>query len=79
MTRVRGRYERIPCLVPGCGCGATCYPPGNEIICVKHYRLVDKCLKRRRALFRRRGREDLADRMWVRIRRQAIERAMGIA
>lgn len=59
MTRVRDRFPRIPCLVPFCSCGATCYPPGYEIICPKHYRLVDRALKaarrRARAELRRRG------------------------
>lgn len=45
------RHPRIPCVVPFCRCGATSYPPGYEIICPKHYRLVDAGLKaaRRRA------------------------------
>lgn len=89
MTRVRNRYPRIPCLVPFCGCGATCYPPDEtgEIICPKHYRLVDRSLKARRrrvrAAFKRRG-ELWSDRhwrmehkLWNRIREQAITRAAG--
>ena len=73
------RYPRIPCVVPYCTCGATCYPPGYEIVCPKHYRLVDRCLKALRRTARRRGRERLDHLLWRRIKRQAIERAAGIA
>ncbi len=61
MTRTRNRYPRIPCIVPFCGCGATCYAPHEaaEIICPKHYRLVDRALKakrrRLRAIYKRLG------------------------
>lgn len=81
MTRVRNRYPRVPCLVPGCGCGATCYPPepGLEIICPKHYRLVDRALKALRRKSNRYGRGRLTDLCWRKMRRQAIERAMGIS
>lgn len=77
MARVAGRYPRIPCLVPFCGCGATCYPPhnGQEIICPKHYRLVDRRLKRLKRIAVRRGKWTLAAMTWARIRAQAIERA----
>lgn len=87
MTRVHGRYPRIPCVVPFCGCGATCYPPGHEIICPKHYRLVDRDLKakrrRVRALLkaRRAAETDRARRLeswlWAKIVNQAITRAAG--
>lgn len=88
MARQRNRYPRIPCVVPFCGCGATCYPPGNEIICPKHYRLVDASLKaaRRRArhLLKKRGqlnterawRLDAA--FWRKMKAQAIKRAGGV-
>lgn len=79
MTRVRNRFPRIPCVVPFCRCGATCYPPGYEIICPKHYRLVDRGLKALRRKARRRGKERLDDMLWQRIKRQAIERASGAA
>lgn len=88
MTRVRNRYPRIPCLVPGCGCGATCYPPGCEIICPKHYRIVDRWLKARRrrlrAAYKRRGEyeslrsETALGHCWRQMRRQAIERGAGL-
>lgn len=89
MSRVRNRYPRIPCVVPFCRCGATSYPPGHEIICPKHYRLVDPALKARRRKVRvalkRRGLLE-TDRhfrldgvLWDRIKRQAIERATGVS
>lgn len=87
MTRVHGRYPRIPCVVPFCGCGATCYPPGHEIICPKHYRMVDRALKAKRRRIRamlkaRRATEtDRARRLdnwlWAKIVNQAITRAAG--
>lgn len=87
MTRVHGRYPRIPCVVPFCGCGATCYPPGHEIICPKHYRMVDRALKakrrRVRALLRKAGAAEttrahrLDNWLWAKIVNQAITRAAG--
>jgi len=87
MTRVHGRYPRIPCVVPFCGCGATCYPTGHEIICPKHYRMVDRALKakrrRVRALIRKAGAVDttrarrLDNWLWAKIVNQAITRAAG--
>lgn len=87
MTRVHGRYPRIPCVVPFCRCGATCYPPGHEILCPKHYRLVDQSLKAKRRAVRRmlkaRGQQDterahrLEVRLWARMKHQAITRAAG--
>jgi hypothetical protein len=67
--------------VPGCGCGATCYPPepGLEIICPKHYRLVDRALKRLRRRANRMGKHRLVWMCWMRMRRQAIERGAGLA
>jgi hypothetical protein len=87
VTRVRNRYPRIPCVVPFCGCGATCYPPGHEIICPKHYRLVDASLKAKRRKVRhllRKARATDTDRarrldnwLWSKIVKQAITRAAG--
>lgn len=89
MARVHGRYPRIPCVVPFCGCGATCYPPGHEIICPKHYRLVDRALKARRrtlrAALKRHGKagtwhaEFIEGALWSRMKAQAIERGAGMA
>lgn len=87
MTRAHGRYPRIACVVPFCVCGATCYPPGHEIICLKHYRMVDATLKARRrkirALLKKRRASDtnrarrLEHWMWAKIVDQAITRAAG--
>ena len=87
MARVHGRYPRIACVVPFCGCGATCYPPGHEIICPKHYRLVDKSLKAKRRAVRRalqkRGQLNslrgavFENKLWKRMVRQAITRGMA--
>ncbi len=79
MAGVANRYPRIPCLVPFCGCGATCYAPadGQEIICPKHYRPVDRRLKRLKRIAVRKGKWTLASMLWARIRAQAIERAAG--
>lgn len=74
-------YPRIPCLVPGCRCGSRRFPPapGREYICAKHWRLVDKSLKLTRSRGRRRGKGERFDRLvWMRMRRQAIERAAGL-
>jgi hypothetical protein len=77
-------HPRIACCVPFCGRGSRRWPSG-EIICGKHYALVDRALKRQRAKyrahFRRHGAEDTenAERvdalMWRWIKEQAIERA----
>ena len=89
MTRVRDRYPRIPCVVPFCSCGATSFAPGEatEILCPKHYRLVDRWLKaRRRAMRRAYIRAGLAEsdrrwrmetRLWAMMKTQAITRAAG--
>lgn len=87
MARVRNRYPRIACVVPFCGCGATCYPPGHEIICPKHYRAVDCALKakrrRVRAILKARGEGNserayrLESLLLAKMVRQAITRAAG--
>lgn len=85
---------RIQCIVIACGCSADAskYAPGTEIICPKHYRHVDRHLKRRRAKIRRLGkratllgRQGVADyferkdwELWAEAKRQAIEAAVGI-
>lgn len=78
-------FPRIACCVPFCGRGSTRWPPGTEIICSRHYVLVDRELRARRrryrAAFRRNGQEhtENADRvdalLWRWIKSQAIERA----
>lgn len=72
------RHPRIPCLVPGCGCGSTSYPPGYEIICPKHYRHVPASLKALRRRAKRAGRDRLYHLLWRRMRRIAIQAALGI-
>jgi len=80
VTRVANRYPRVACLVPFCRCGATCYPPepGLQIICPKHYRLVDRSLKALRRKARKAGRFRLASMLWRRIASQAVERGAMI-
>jgi hypothetical protein len=89
--------KRICCCVPGCKRSTARFESG-EIICAKHYRLVDKKLKKLRARIRARDRrnhqpgriitalialrilraEQTDAMIWERIKKQAIERAMGI-
>jgi hypothetical protein len=79
MAKVHDRHPRIPCVVLGCRCGATCYPPGHEIICPKHYRLVDANLKALRRRARRKFKGRFEQMLWRKIVRQATERAAGLA
>lgn len=85
---VKNGERRICCEVPGCGRTASEreYGEGCEIICGKHYRLADKSLRQLLTKIRQRttryGQTEaryLADNaIWKRIRRQAVERAMGV-
>lgn len=79
--------ERLPCLVPGCKCTLAPAPGDNEGICIKHWKLADRGW---RMLYNKRRRLLRADptnakhlnscqRIWWRLKRQAIERAVGIA
>jgi hypothetical protein len=73
--------DRLQCLVPFCRrtIRRTALPPEhNEWICGKHWTVTSVTWRRRRALFRRRGRRDLEAMMWKRLKRQAIERAAGL-
>ena len=86
--------DRIPCCVPYCRRTAARakFPDAEEIICGKHYRLASATLRRRLSRLRRqrsRYRPGIDDdqldrsyaldwRLWVRIKKQAIERAMGL-
>jgi hypothetical protein len=74
------------------------FPNCDEMICGKHYRLVDSKLKKLRARIKARNRRNLKpgrirsvlinlrilrahetdDQIWLRMKKQAIERAMGI-
>lgn len=81
--------DRISCCAPFCnrtvGKAKLAYGV-TEWLCQIHYGLVDIRLKRQRASLRRRNikRKEFEryvatdDRMWARIKRQAIERAAGI-
>ena len=73
---------RVKCLVPFCRCtrGARWAgdPGGEEWICHRHWVATSKVWRRRYFLFVRRGRWELVARMWVRLKRQALERAAGL-
>jgi hypothetical protein len=64
------------CCVPGCK--RTTKRAFTEWVCGKHWSLTSRVWRRRMFRFRRHHRVDLADRMWCRLRDQAIERAMGL-
>lgn len=81
--------DRISCCAPFCrrSTAKGKLPFGfNEWLCPDHYRAVDIKLKRQRAALRRRNIKRIDaeryvatdDRMWRRIKKQAIERAAGI-
>ncbi len=69
---------RLQCCVPFCR--RTTGDPrfSGEWLCSKHWPLTSRAWRRRFFLFRRRGRRDLEARMWERLKRQAIERAVGL-
>lgn len=76
------RHPRLACAVPFCRCGSTKFPPGWEFLCAKHWRLVERDLKRLRTLARRRRGDSrrywrLEGLIWRRMKRQAITRAAG--
>ncbi len=70
------------CVVPGCpnarGDRTSVVADGKESICLKHWGAIPRTWRRRLRLFEKRGRMDLASRMWERIKRLAIERAVGL-
>lgn len=77
--------DRTPCSVPGCGrsCKAELHP---EWICADHWR--NTSLRTRGLFFRVRRKGNrygwtpqlirLHDRLWEKLKQQAIEKAMGI-
>ena len=75
---------RLACLVPGCrhtrgDRKGDPILPGMEWICAEHWRLVPRPLKAIRTRARRKGKGGaVLARLWRRIRREAIERAMGL-
>lgn len=82
------RPGRIPCEVPFCRrtAPAAKFGEGARIICQKHSKLADPRVRRIYKLARRRARKNpndeaahrIWDRMWERMRKQAIERAGGV-
>lgn len=80
--------RRVCCVVPGCMRTAPygAHDHASEVLCGPHYRLADQHLRRLRSRIKRRARHygltqarALADwALWNRIKRQSIERAMGI-
>lgn len=85
--------DRIPCCVPFCRrtVARLRFPDAQEIICGKHYRLASGTLRRRLTKVRkltRRVRSDnggklrqawhLDNALWLRIKKQAIELAVGL-
>jgi hypothetical protein len=90
MTRAP-KPNRIPCVVPFCG--RTRAGAGFEWICMIHWPMVDRALRRRLGRCRRLikkahllGREGVVaalnasfDRTWASCKSQAIERAAGIS
>lgn len=77
---------RLRCLVPGCGRTFKVEAHVEETICGRHWRFADR---RSRLLLSRVHRKAkrvgwsmalvrLADRLWLKCKTQAIERAMGL-
>jgi hypothetical protein len=81
--------DRIPCLVPNCRRTApkAKYPPRTQIICQKHWPLVPTRVRRLHAAIHRKAKrtgwtpalQRVASFHWQRIRRIAIEKAVGLA
>jgi hypothetical protein len=69
---------RIACCVPFCRRTYANEEGFSEWVCAKHWTMTSKAWRRRRSLFKRRRRSDLADKMFARLKRQAIERAVGL-
>lgn len=85
--------SRIPCIVPFCRRTAASekFPDSTEIICYKHFRLIDKRIRKRHSWIQRwQDRHDpetyrnpvkvcnLAIKIWEQCKVQAIERAGGL-
>lgn len=76
---------RLRCCVPGCG-RTFKVDDSDEVICGKHWRLADLKLRRLVTKVRRRAKrvgwshqlQALDNRLWLKGKSQAIERAMGI-
>ena len=70
--------ERLRCEVPGCRRTRKPDPLIAEWICAKHWALVPKHWRRVFARSKRRGRAIVEWRLWCRIKRKAIDAALGI-
>lgn len=73
--------DRLRCVVPHCRrsiASGKVSADHNQWICSKHWSATPKHWRRRLFLFRRRGRADLEASMWERLKRRAIEIAVGI-
>jgi hypothetical protein len=84
--------ERLRCLVPFCrrtrgDRKGDPIGPGDEWVCGPHWSVTDRALRRLYSLCRRRTRRGWTDRdwrglqvgLWHRLKRQATERAVGLA
>lgn len=79
---------RIPCIVPGCGRTYKNEHPGeeHELVCGKHWKLADRTARDLHTRLRKKGLksgwtmrlERIWQWNWKRLRKQIIERAMGI-
>lgn len=77
---------RLHCCVPFCRRTTARFQPPTEWICGRHWQLVSKDKRRvygrRKRAWRRYHHENdgiAADRIWSRLKREAIERAAGVA
>ncbi len=76
---------RVRCSVPGCG-RTFKDEEADEVICGAHWRLADKRLRALLTKVRRKARRSgwstrllaLDNRLWLRGKAQAVERALGI-
>lgn len=77
---------RLACCVPGCRRTLQSDGEFTEWICGRHWATTDKDIRKRFFLVRRRAKKlgwtplriDLDKSYWERLKKQAIERAMGI-
>lgn len=74
--------KRTRCVVPFCGrtCKTQPTEPGlvYEWICPDHWKLVPRERKRDYTFAKRRGRDDLARKVWARLVRTVIDKAAGL-
>ena len=71
--------ERISCLVPFCNRTHKSFPsPEVEWICQKHWAMTSRSTRRFFFLAKRRQRWKTYDQIWNKLKKQAIERSLGI-